>query len=362
MAQANNDISLRIIEDEEEENRAYATQLLTSLSLPMTMQAAIDLNVFEIISKAGHGVMLSPLEIVSEIPCKNPIAHVMLERILKLLTSFNVLTTTTTNGEPRYGLAPVAKYFVKNEEGVSFAPFMTAFHDKVMVGSWYHLKKSVVEGGVAFHWENGKNPFDYQGVDPRYNDVFNRAMLNHTNMMIKELLLTYRGFHKDMESMTLVDVGGGLGHTLNSIISIYPKIKGINFDLPHVICHAPRYLGVTHIEGNMFDSVPKGDVIFMKWILHDWNDEDCLKLLKNCYKALPSKGKVIVVECVVPDVVDNKTSVKSIYQLDMTMLIMTPGGKERTLEQFHILATQAGFAGIKLECNAFTYWIMEIYK
>ncbi|KAK4858172.1 hypothetical protein QYF36_012200 [Acer negundo] len=64
------------------------------------------------------------------------------------------------------------------------------------------------------------------------------------------------------------------------------KLRGIDFDLPHVIQHAPHYPGVEHVGGYMFESVPKGDAIFMKWILHDWSDEHCLKLLKNCYKGL----------------------------------------------------------------------------
>ncbi|XP_047340277.1 caffeic acid 3-O-methyltransferase-like [Impatiens glandulifera] len=364
MANSNNDnIALPIREEEEEEqHRAYAIQLFSFLSLPMTMNAAIDLDVFEIIAKAGHGVMLSPLEIVSQIPCKNPIAHIMLERMLNLLTSFNILTSVTTNDETRYGLAPVAKYYVRNGEGVSLAPLVTLFLDKVFVNSWVHLKNAVVEGGVAFDRENGTNPFDYNGTDPRFNNLFNRAMMNHTKTVMNDLLMEYRGFHKDMESIKLVDVGGGLGYTLNIIISMYPKIKGINFDLPHVICHAPPYPGVEHKEGNMFESVPKADVIFMKFILHDWSDEHCLKLLKNCYKALPSNGKVVLVECVVPETVDNKSIGRSIYQLDMIMLAMCPGGKERTHKEFHVLATQAGFAGIRIECTAFTYSIIEIYK
>ncbi|XP_047315678.1 caffeic acid 3-O-methyltransferase-like [Impatiens glandulifera] len=354
--------SLHIKENEEEEHRAYATQLVNSIALPMTMQAAIDLGVLEIIAKAGPKAALSPSEIAAKIPCKNPIAPAMLQRILKLLTSFSVLTVELHDGHERYGLAPVAKYFVNNEHGASLAPLMTLLQDKVLVASWYHLKDAVVEGGVAFDRENGTNAFDYQGVDPRFNDVFNSAMINHTKTVMKELLLAYRGFHEDMDSMTMVDVGGGLGATLNIITSMFPKIKGINFDLPHVICNAPPYPGVEHVGGNMFESVPKADAIFMKWILHDWSDEHCIKLLKNCYKVLPTNGKVIVVEGVAPEVPDNQTSVKSIYQLDIVMLTVNPGGKERTLKQFHDLATKAGFAGIRMECTAFSYWIMEIYK
>ncbi|XP_047338846.1 caffeic acid 3-O-methyltransferase-like [Impatiens glandulifera] len=349
-------------EEEEEEHRAYAILLFSSLALPMTMKAAIDLDVLEIIAKAGHGAMLSPLEIASQISCKNPIAHVMLERILNLLTSFNVLTMATTIGQTRYGLGHVAKYFVKNEEGFSFAPMITLLQDKSFVDSWHHLKNSTMEGGVAFDRANGTSVFDYIGADPIFNVVFNRAMMGHTKIVINELLLSYRGFHKDMDSMTLVDVGGSLGATLDTIISMYPKIKGINFDLPHVVCHAPPYPGVEHVEGNMFECVPKGDAIFMKWILHDWSDDDCLKLLKNCYNVLPSNGKVIVVEVVVPEVLNNETKVKSIYQMDMTMLTISPGGKERTYKEFHDLAIEAGFEGIRLECTAFTFSIIEIYK
>ncbi|XP_047335607.1 caffeic acid 3-O-methyltransferase-like [Impatiens glandulifera] len=349
-------------EEEEEEHRAYATQLVNSIALPMTMQAAIDLNVLEIIAKEGPKAMLSPSEIADRIPCKNPNAPSMLQRMLKLLTSFSVLTVESHDGQERYGLAPVAKYFVNNEHGASLAPLMTLVQDKVLVASWYRLKDAVVEGGVAFDMENGTNAFDYQGVDPRFNDVFNSAMINHTKTVLKELLLAYKGFHEDMENMTLVDVGGGLGATLNIITSMFPMIKGINFDLSHVICHAPPYSGVEHVGGNMFESVPIGDAIFMKWILHDWSDEHCLKLLKNCYKVLPSNGKVIVVEGIVPEVPSIQTSVKSIYQLDIVMLTVNPGGKERTLKQFYDLAIKAGFAGIRLECTAFNYWIIEMYK
>ncbi|XP_047337325.1 caffeic acid 3-O-methyltransferase-like [Impatiens glandulifera] len=209
----------------------------------MTMQAAFNLDLLEIIAKAGHGMMLTPLEIASQIPYNNPNTPFMLRRILNLLTSFNILTVATTNDETRYGLAPVAKYFVKNEEGFSFAPFMTVLHDKVFLDSWYQLKNVVVGRSIAFDKENETNEFNYQGVDPRFNDVFNRGMMNHTKVIIKELLLAYPGFNKDMQSITLVDVGGGLGATLNTIISMYPMIKGINFDLPHVICQAPPYPG-----------------------------------------------------------------------------------------------------------------------
>ncbi|KAI3678714.1 hypothetical protein L6452_38017 [Arctium lappa] len=128
---------------------------------------------------------------------------------------------------------------------------------------------------------------------------------------------------------------GSLGATLELIISKYPNIKGINFDLPHVIKDVTPSPGVEHVGGDMFESVPKGDVIFMKWILHDWGDDHCIKLLKNCWVALPEYGKVVVVEAVMPNPEHRLNAKKfassqAVVGLDMMMLIATSGGKERT--------------------------------
>lgn len=82
--------------------------------------------------------------------------------------------------------------------------------------------------------------FDYHGTDPRFNKVFNQGMSNHSTMTMKKILETYQGFDA---LKTVVDVGGGTGATLNMIVSKFPSIKGINFDLPHVIEDAPSYPG-----------------------------------------------------------------------------------------------------------------------
>ncbi|KAJ6859348.1 caffeic acid O-methyltransferase family protein [Populus alba x Populus x berolinensis] len=107
----------------------------------------------------------------------------------------------------------------------------------------------------------------------------------------------YKGGSDDVE--TVVDVGGGTGGHLAEIVKAYPHIKGINFDLPHVVAAAPAYNGVSHVGGNFFEVIPNADSIFMKWVLHDWGDEYCVKILKNCRKAMPEKtGKLILLEIV----------------------------------------------------------------
>lgn len=352
-------------DEEEAQHCVYAMRLLSSSVLPMVLNAVAELDVFEILAKAGPGAQLSPQEIASHLHAKNPDAPAMLDRMLRLLVSNSILTCSVVDGEPigvvrrHYGLAPVAKYFVRNEDGVSFHPLLALIQDKVFMDSWYELKDSVLKGGVPFEKVHGTHAFDYPGKDPRFNDVFNKAMTNHTTIIMKQILEQYKGF-ENIE--TLVDVAGGLGVNLKLITSRYSTIKGINFDRPHVIKRAPSYLGVEHVGGDMFESVPSGDVIFMKWILHDWSDEDCLKLLKNCYKALPEDGKVIVVEFILPVKPDSSHSTISTGQVDLIMMTQNPGGKERSEAELLALATKAGFKGLRLCVFVCNFWVMEFYK
>ncbi|KAJ8762787.1 hypothetical protein K2173_022916 [Erythroxylum novogranatense] len=135
----------------------------------------------------------------------------------------------------------------------------------------------------------------------------------------------------------LVDVGGGIGVTLSTIISNYPHIKGINFDFPHVLAQAPAYPGVEHVGGDMFVSVPKADAIFLKevircaivcgslnetcsGILHGYSEEQCLKSLINCWEELPDDGKLMVVESILPETPENEVSSHIVFEQDLFKL------------------------------------------
>ncbi|KAH7519390.1 hypothetical protein FEM48_Zijuj08G0031100 [Ziziphus jujuba var. spinosa] len=308
---------------EEEESFCYAMQIVMSSVLSMSMQSATELGVFDVIAKAGPGSKLSSSDIAAQMPIKNPEAPIMLDRILRLLASHSLLSCSVVaddNGsfERLYSLAPASKFFVTNKDGVSLGPLMALIQDNVFLTSWSQLKDAVLEGGIPFNRVHGTHAFEYPGLDHRFNQVFNTAMYNHTTIVIKKILDLYKGF-ESLEQ--LVDVGGGLGVTLRLITSKYPNIKAINFDLPH-------------------------------WILHDWSDEKCLKLLKNCYKAIPDNGKVIVVEALLPVGAETSSSVKTTSQIDVLMMTQTPGGKERSQQEFLALANAAGFNGIRFECSA----------
>lgn len=99
-----------------------------------------------------------------------------------------------------------------------------------------------------------------------------------------------------------------------------------------------------------------------QWICHDWSDQHCLKLLKNCHDALPEHGKVIVAECILPVEPDTSLATKGVVHIDVIMLAHNPGGKERTQKEFHDLANAAGFQGFNLHCCAFNTYVMEFLK
>ncbi|XP_043715259.1 caffeic acid 3-O-methyltransferase-like [Telopea speciosissima] len=349
---------------EDEEDCLFALQLATGSLVHMVLKAAIELNLLEIMARAGPGKHLSPIEIAAQLPIKNPEAPVMLDRMLRLLTSYSILTSSLVTGDDGrvqrlYGLAPVCKFFVSNKDGSSLSPLLLLMQDKVYMESWYHLKDAVLEGGIPFNKAYEMQIYEYLGKDSRFNQIFNKAMFNSSFTLMKGIAEIYRGFE---DVNVVVDVGGGLGENLNLITSKYPTIKGINFDLPHVIANAPSYPGVEHIAGDMFLSVPKGDIIFMKTILHNWSDAHCLSLLKNCYEALPENGKVVVVETILPEMPETNLLAKGGFGMDLIMMTQHSGGKERTDKEYRALANGVGFSGATLICRLFASSVMEFYK
>nr|XP_043636444.1 caffeic acid 3-O-methyltransferase-like [Erigeron canadensis] len=352
---------------DEEKGLLRVNQINGGIALPMVIKTAIELDLFEIMAKTPGG-QFSCHDLASSLPRQNQKTPMLIERILRFLASESILTSTYVkdeHGECKmlYGMTAVSNNYVRNPDGTSHASSLLLIYDKVLVDCWYHLKDAVIEGCIPFDKAHGMNAFEYPAKDNRFNEVFNKCMYDNTRIVMKMILEKYKGFEGVKD---LVDVGGGLGANLELIVSKYPEIKGINFDLPHVIKDAPPYPGVEHVGGDMFKSVPKGDVIFMKWILHDWGDNYCIELLKNCWAALPECGKVVVVEAVLPDP-ESDTSYtdevsKTAIGSDMVMLIANPGGKERTTKEYNALAKQAGFGSMKIVCRVSAFWIMEFYK
>ncbi|KAL2924389.1 Flavone 3'-O-methyltransferase 1, partial [Bienertia sinuspersici] len=188
---------------------------------------------------------------------------------------------------------------------------------------------------------HGMHAFEYLSVDPRFNEVFNKLMAQSV-IFVKIISNKYKGL-ESYNVKKLVDVGGGLGHSIGFITSQYPSIKGINFDLPHVIKDAPP---------------TPGDFIFIKWILHDWSDKHCLTLLKNCYKTLPEDGKIIVVVAITKEEIETLTFARAISLADFTMMTQSQEAKRGARESLRPLLKLLDFRALTSlgVCIAFGLW------
>ncbi|VVB04186.1 unnamed protein product [Arabis nemorensis] len=354
---------------DEETVSLQAERLVNTMAFPMVLKAALELGVIDTIAAVDKGVWLSASELAIRLPTKpnNPEAPNLLDRMLVLLASHSILKhRMVENGETgkierEYAAEPVCAFFLNRGDGSgSLASLFMINLSEVYFKAWTHLKDVILEGEDAFSSAHGMRFFEYISLNEGFAENFSRGMSGASTLTMKKVLEVYKGFE---DVNTLVDVGGGNGTVIGLVTSKYPQIKGINFDLASVIANAPPYPGVKHVSGDMFIEIPKGDAIFMKWILHDWNDEDCVKILKNCWRSLPEKGKVIIVDMITPiESKVNDFSSNIVFAKDMVMLTQFSGGKEKSFPQLKNLAFDSGFLSCEIICRAYSYYVIEFHK
>ena len=207
--------------------------------------------------------------------------------------------------------------------------------------AWPEILHSVRTGETAFKKVFGSEIFEHLPRDPEAARAFDEAMAGYSASTAAAVAAAY-DFSK---FATIVDVGGGSGALLGAILGRAPAARGINFDLPHCAdrarAHFERLGQSARVEvqgGDFFASVPSGDAYTMKMILHDWDDERSIAILRNVRKAIAPGGTLLVLETVIPP--GNTPSSGKL--LDINMLVMT-GGRERTEAEFASLYRAAGF-------------------
>jgi SAM-dependent methyltransferase len=184
--------------------------------------------------------------------------------------------------------------------------------------------------------------WQYATQNPEAVAIFNEAMTELTTQISTAVVAAY-AFSR---SSKIVDIGGGNGALILSILQANPQMSGVLFDLPHVIESAKKHLdaaGLTGrcavVAGDFFASVPSGgDTYILKNIIHDWDDEHALKILQNCHRAMAENGKLLLVEGIIPP--GNEPSFGKL--VDLNMLVMAGGG-ERTEAEYRALLAAAGF-------------------
>lgn len=258
-------------------------------------------------------------------------------RLLRALVPSGIVTQENE----RFGSTPVLETLRTDIPGSLRAFAMTELGEE-HYPAWGELLYSVRTGGIAFDRAFGEPIWQFFSTHPENAQIFNDAMTGVTGQATEALHAAYQF----TGTKTIMDVGGGHGSLLISILERNPDTRGILFDAPEVIEGAKDSIAKSGfanrtqlVGGDFFKSVPEGaDAIILKWIIHDWNDEQCVTILQNCHRALPENGKLMLVEAVVPATDEPHFS----KFIDLNMLVMT-GGRERTEAEFEKLYADSGF-------------------
>ncbi|QUR67774.1 methyltransferase [Mycobacterium spongiae] len=260
-----------------------------------------------------------------------------LYRVLRTLASCGVFAESKPGW---FGLTALAEPLAAASSN-SLRDFAIFFGHPVHNGAYADIMHSVRTGQSAFKHAHGAELFDYFTTDADFFPVVNNAMTAASRREARAIVAAYpfSGFG------TLADLGGGRGLLLSEVLKNVPRIRGVLLDLPEVVAGAEATFEEAGVRdrvsvhgGSFFDAVPvHADGYMMKYIIHDWDDEKATTILRNCAESMRPDGKVLVVDCVLPE--GNEPHIGKYLDIEM---LLVPGGRERTRAQFEKLFAAAG--------------------
>jgi O-methyltransferase domain/Dimerisation domain len=264
-----------------------------------------------------------------------------LYRLLRAVASLGIFAE---DDQRRFRLTPLAEPLQRDVPGSLHAGAIFA-GEFWRWQAWGHLLQSIQTGETAFNHTYGMGWFEYLAQHSEASAVFDAAMASSERHRAVTAAYDFSTIR------TLVDVGGGTGRLLVTILQANPHLLGVLCDTPQVTARAPELLkaaGVADrceiVAGDFFAGLPSGgDAYLLSLIVHDWEDEQAIMLLENCHRAMNARGKLLLVEQVVPT--GNAPALSKL--LDITMLVEA-GGRERTETEFHALFASAGFKLTKI--------------
>ncbi|MFO1095768.1 MAG: methyltransferase [Planctomycetaceae bacterium] len=258
-------------------------------------------------------------------------------RLLRALASLGIFNEVA----PRmFGLTPLAELLRSDVPGSQRSLARMAGGEQFQ--AWGDLLYSVRTGRTAFDHRFGKPVFDWLAEHPEQARIFDGAMVGIHGRETAAVIAAY-----DFSGIkVLADVGGGNGSNLTAVLQAHPSLRGVLFDLPHVVENARSAMAAAGVAarcecigGNFFIEVPvDADTYMMRHIIHDWNDEQSQTILRCIRRRIPAQGRLLLIESVIPPGNDPFSA----KFLDLTMLAI-PGGKERTRDEYQSLLAAAGF-------------------
>jgi len=231
---------------------------------------------------------------------------------------------------------------LRSDAESSVRPSATYLGQEYRWQTWGHLLHSVKTGESAFLALHGVDTWTYRERHPEQNAIFNSVMTANSRRVDQAIV----GACDFSPFARIADIGGGQGSLLAAIMAANHQARGVLFDLPHVVATAGPVLKAAGVHdrcevvgGSMFEFIPEGCAAYVvKFILHDWDDADCVRILRNCRRAMQSDARLFVIERLVGP--PNEGSAAKVSDLNM---LVGPGGQERTHEEFVALFRAGGF-------------------
>lgn len=303
------------------------------------LYSGVKLGIFDLVSS----VPLSAEKIARELALDLALSY----RLLRALGSIGLLKE---DGGRRFSITPMGEFLRSNSphtlKGVALLEEGPEHY-----AIWKHLTTMIKDGKQdGFVREFGQRIFDYAADHPSYAEIFNQAMSSYSASQTSWVLEALNGY--DFSNIQQVcDIGGGHGHLLCNLLLIHPHLRGIVLEMQQVIQDKSllwtNKMGISpdrcrYVSGNMFNEVPSSDAYFMKMILHDWDDKECLKVLSNIQKSSAAEARLFIIEHIVPG--PETPHFSKLFDIHM-LCVLT--GRERTEEEYLALLKQAGFNHVR---------------
>lgn len=328
------------------QNMGAVLQMLSGHWVAQTVRAAADLRLCDHVAAGAHTA--------EEVARKESSDPGTTYRLMRACASLGLLAY---EGQRRFSLTPLGQVLREDVPGsLRETALMQGAHGHWQ--AWGLFPEAVREGRTQADRALGSSMFDYLAQHPGEAALFSKAMANMTGLIVADTVALL-----DLaEAGTVADIGAADGSLLLALMQANPGIEGVAFDLPHVTASAQQAADkaglsdrFTTVAGDFFDSVPKADYYLLKWILHDWTDEQCLTILRNCRRAADAGARALVIETLVGDIGKPDPAA----MLDMNMLAASEG-QERDLEEFDALFAASGWRRTGVSPTHSLYSLVEL--
>jgi O-methyltransferase domain/Dimerisation domain len=263
-------------------------------------------------------------------------------RVMRALCSLDVFAQSPTG---KFSLNSTAE-LLRSDVPDSYRAAVLFSVGEVRWRCWSDLLGTVRAGGGGAERTLGMSLFDFYAAHPEESQIHDQSMRATSVAQVAAIVGAF-GFS---QAGVVIDVGGGTGELLAAVLAANPSLRGTLFDLPHVVAHA-RSVFTDHgvmdrqqtMGGSFFESVPAGgNTYVLKTVIHSWDDTRATAILANCRRAMTAGGKLIIIERELPEIGEPGQTAEA-FLLDLEMLVMTPGGRERTRREFARLLSDTQF-------------------